>query len=574
MGIPFNSSETPMSRPNTDNSYNEKLNLDTTDSQTVASIQPPKSIEPAEFDLDVPTIEVISLPTEKIKPEHRSSVKEFFRQLIGITPGIIILLLTGIQLCWAVSEFDMAVYNKMYSDSIYKIGMIIVCGFYLGAMLGQLVGAILVVHLRKKFIYLVCAFLLIVSGELLKNCYVAPYHIIGRILLGLVHSIAQLTVITYASEATTKGIRIKLLSSLAFINMLSIWMGTGLAIGNTGFNEDLIENPENATIALEDREYVVDDLNIVSISGMVIMVIASIALILTPFITRESIPFLVRNKSNEIAYKEFVALAQISENDSSSVGEFEKWKNSILMHPQHSMHIFRKENFKSLMLLYHTRILSLLFNSIFVSVMFTRVLLFDEETNLKWFYNETMSYDIKEMEYSLDVLLGFKTIAFTCGVVLLLFGMKWKINRFCYKLAFVWGLSAFVIYVTYSCLDVMKFKPPVLVMAIFVYSIMTIYMIVPFKLDVLQYGQIAEIYDEENGNYKLWSLAFVGCLEHFLHILLLMTIFLFPSLGALLTDFGIFYISLWLLKNVPSDGAVCPLKNVFRKVTNLKYLKY
>ena len=79
-----------MSRPNTDNSYNEKLNLDATNSQSTDSIQPPKSIEPAEFDFrneDIPTIEVISLPAEKIKPKHRSSVKEFFQQLIGITPG-------------------------------------------------------------------------------------------------------------------------------------------------------------------------------------------------------------------------------------------------------------------------------------------------------------------------------------------------------------------------------------------------------------------------------------------------------------------------------------------------------
>lgn len=67
--------------------------------------------------------------------------------------GMIILLTTGMQLCWAVTEFDMAVYNKMYSDSIYKIGMIIVCGFYVGAFFGQVVGAIFVIHLKKKLIY-------------------------------------------------------------------------------------------------------------------------------------------------------------------------------------------------------------------------------------------------------------------------------------------------------------------------------------------------------------------------------------------------------------------------------------
>lgn len=423
---------------------------------------------------------------------------------------------------------------------------------------------------------LICAFLLIVSGELLKNCYAAPFHIMGRTLLGLVNSIAHMTVLTYASEATAKSVRIKLLSSVAFVNILSIWMGTAIAIGNTGFSDD--EHSTNATTELVGSdyvgEYVVDDLDIVSMSGMVVMILGIIALILTPFITRESIPFLVRGNNQAIAYKEFVALVQTNENHARSVGEFEYWKNSILMHPEQSMHIFRKENFKSLMLLCHTRILSLLFNSIFVSVMFTRLLLFDEETNIQWFYNETMSYGIKEFEYSLDVLLGFKMIGFVFGAILLLIGIKCNVDRFCYKLTFAWGLSAFIVYVTYSCMDAMKFKPPVLLMATFVYSIMAIYMIVPFKVDVLQYGQIAKIYDEQNDNYKIWSLAFVGCVEHFLHILLLMNVFLFPSLGALLTDFGIFYISLWLLRNAPSVRAVCPLKQAFRKVTNLKYFKH
>lgn len=412
------------------------------------------------------------------------------------------------------------------------------------------------------------AFLLIVSGECLKNCHELPFHITGRTLLGFVHSVTSLAVISYASEATTKKIRATLLGCVAVINTMAIWLATGLSIGinksHSNENSSAIKtHAKSGTDNLD--EYSIDDLEIVSFSGIIIMVVAILVLLTAPFITRETIPFLVRHRNDDKAHAEYLALTL---SDTDSPDNFENWKESILLQSKNNVNIFKTENSSALLWLFHTRLLSLFFNSIFMSVMFTRILLVDEETNIRWFYNETNTYDLSNMNYAIELLLITKIIAFVSGVILILIAIKIETDRFCFKLSFVWGLSAFIVYVTYSCLHYLMNKPPYRVMEIFIYFVLFIPMIISFKFDVLQYQQIAKIYQENNNNYKLWSLVFVGCAEQFIQILLLLNIFLFPTLGALLTDFGIFYISLWLLKKLSNGGAIHPVTEVFRKSTN------
>lgn len=406
---------------------------------------------------------------------------------------------------------------------------------------------------------LIGAFLLIVGGECLKNCYELPFHVTGRILLGFVHAITTLTVISYASEATTKKIRAMLLGCVALFNVMAIYLATGLAISINNFYQYDIEYDDGLD------EQTIDDLEIVSLSGIIIMAVAILALLSAPFITRESIPFMVRNRNDEKAHNEFLALRSSA---AESVIAFENWKEHILLHTKNCVNIFKSENSSSLLMLLHTRLLSLFFNSVFLSVMFTRVLVIDEEASTRLLHPYNRTYVQNDMNYAVELLLLTKLMGFICGLLLLLIAFKIKTDRFCFKLAFIWGLCAFIVYVSYSCLHYLMDKPPYRVTGIFVHIIFAVPWIIAFKFDVLQYQQVSEIYQETNNNYKLWSLVFVGCIEQFIQILLLLNIFLFPTLGALMTNFGIFYISLWLLKNRSNDGAIYPMHEVFRKTAN------
>lgn len=191
---------------------------------------------------------------------------------------------------------------------------------------------------------------MIISGECLKNCFDNIYHIPGRILLGCAHGIAHLAVISYASEATTNSIRTGLLSLIAVINGISTLFAVRLAreILNLDQYQNNISATETEDIPIVSNQTTIDIYVIISISGIIIAVMAFLALILAIFINRESIPFLIRKNKYDEAYDEYVILHS-SSNASNLRFEFEIWKNDILIDPRHCANIFHKDNTKLLL---------------------------------------------------------------------------------------------------------------------------------------------------------------------------------------------------------------------------------
>lgn len=391
-------------------------------------------------------------------------------------------------------------------------------------------------------------------------------------MLGCTFSITHLTVIAYASETTTRKVRTGLLGFVAYINAISILLASVLASVLPDFDEYQIEEaiPLQPHRVTDESELETDFLNaqsIITYSGIIIMVMAIVAMILAPFVTRESIPFLVRKQHYDIAYKEYVALRSSKDNTVNLRNDFENWKAYILLKQTHSVNIFRKENLEPLRLIISTRLLSLFFNSIVMSAVFIRLLDADDISVLT---NET--YDHYDQEFAIDFLVGCKTFHIMIGLSLVLISLKWKTDRFCYQLSFVCGLSVCILYVIYSCMDYLMNFPLQLIL-LFVFIVNIIYLMVPFKMEVMHFQHISEAYTENNNNYKIWSLVFVGCCENLIQIFLLLNIFLFISYGILLTGFGILYISFWLLKNMPKAGSIHPLENVFVKTKNWDYLR-
>lgn len=407
---------------------------------------------------------------------------------------------------------------------------------------------------------LIAATLLIISGECLKNCFEIIYHIPGRMLLGCAYAIAHIAVISYASEATTNSIRTGLLSSIAFVNAVSTMFTVALvqrilnldeykSVTNSSANETLNDTTE---YPIEINQTTVDVYVIVSFFGIVIMAAALLAIVLAVFINRESIPFLVCRTKYVQAYDEFLILHSSSKNVASNLlSDFEIWKNNILLQSECRKNILKTENVQSLQFLLSARLLNVLYNSIFMSIISIHHM--NLIVHQRYHDNGNHLYDHSNQEDVLNLLLTVKASAFIFGLILCLIGLKWNTDRYYFIISLMWSLGALLLYLAYSCFYHLLDHSPPAFMEYFVFYILLVYLMISFKIEMFYYQQISKIYHETNNNYKIWSLVFVECSAYFMHILLILNVFLLNSFSALVTDFGIIFISLWFVKEARRD---------------------
>lgn len=371
-------------------------------------------------------------------------------------------------------------------------------------------------------------------------------------LLGCVYAITHLAVIAYASEATTNGIRTGLLTLIAFIRGISTLFTITLVLKILDFDQykktenisanqtaDIFENP------IETDQITLDIYVIVSFCGIIIMAIAMFAIILAIFINRESIPYLVRKTKYVEAYDEFLAVHSSSKYMTSNRrGDFEIWKNNILLQPKHCANILMRENVQPLKMLFITRILSMLYSSILLTIISIHHL--NRIANQKT-YSQHM-YDHSNQEDVLNLLLTVKASTLVFGLILHLIGLKWNTDRYYFIASFMWSLGALFVYLAYSCFYHFLDDPPPPFMEYFVFYILIIYLLISFKFEIFYYQQISKIYHEFSNNYKIWSLVCAESSAYLMQILMVLFGFLLNSFSILVTDFGIIFISFWFVK--------------------------
>lgn len=394
----------------------------------------------------------------------------------------------------------------------------------------------------------------------------------GRALLGLTFSIAQLTIVIYASETSTKKIRIGLLSFIGYINAVAVLLVASMAYRLPQYL-DLNINEFNHTIQFnisvrDDDEYDDDGRALlIAYSGLTIIALAAVVLIATPFLVRESIPFFLRKRNYEAALKEYMWVRCTEKNGPNIRHDFETWKDCVLSAPPPQTTIFRKDNLDSLRLMCSTRLLSLFFNSVIITAIFIRLLNFDPEAD-----DGIFAYEYYNEQHAIRLLVGCKLFQIVIGLGLMVISMKWDIDRFCYKLSFVGGMCACIVYVFDSCLDYLIVLPGSLVSTVLL-VVICVFLMLPMRMDIFSYSQIAEAFPDSNA-HKVCTIAFVNCIEHLVHIFLMLQIFLFFSYAILLTGFGILYISYWLLKCAPKVIAVEPVESAVKKDRKWEFLKH
>lgn len=426
----------------------------------------------------------------------------------------------------------------------------------------------------------IAAFLLILSGECLKYTDYEDicFSLVGRVILGFTFSIAHLTVVIYASETTTKKIRIGLLSFIGYINAMAVLLIASLANRLPQYLDMNINDVDDSgqrnasTVAYDDGYSSYDDEGrslLIAYSGLIIIALAATVLVAAPFLVRESTPFLIRKRNDEAALKEYKWVRCTEKNGPNIRHDFEMWKDCVLAAPQAQANIFRKENLDSLRLMCSTRLLSLFFNSVIITAIFIRLLNYDTDA---FNTNGVFDYKYYNEEHAIELLVGCKFFQIMIGLVLMVISIKWNIDRFCYKLSFVCGMCACVVYVVDSCLDYLVSIPSGLV-TIVLQVVITAFLMLPMRMEIFSYSQIAEAFPDSNA-HKVWTIVFVNCIEHLIHIFLMLQIFLFFSYAILLTGFGILYLSYWLMKYAPKVIAVDPAELAAQKDKRWEFLKH
>lgn len=373
----------------------------------------------------------------------------------------------------------------------------------------------------------------------------------SRLITGLIFGLVEIALIVQAAESTTKKVRRWMLVIVtyagAMANMLSI-----LLFYYYDNRERITYTEENPTIF---------------IIAYIMIVIGIISLAFNFIFTTDTIPFHLNHGNETKAFKEMTILKTKHLSMLDIRYEYERIRfDTVQAQLEGNRSLGAGINYIPLTTMCCIRILNLLFNS----VPMTLLLIWDPETshiqkndNTETEQLETVTIETpKQMtEYyyisplmTLAILQGFRIV---CSLIVAIRQDKYYFNRFCYKLAFVTGLSLLmwflirVVLVHFSLLQTLFFFPiSILVMMGFTG--------LPIPLDIICLNQSADSYSRI---HNTWSLAAAIFIENLVHMALIiqMDIIFGVMFVYFINGIAMMYFSFWLLKNMPNVIAIQPI---------------
>ncbi|KAG4076838.1 hypothetical protein HA402_004440 [Bradysia odoriphaga] len=194
----------------------------------------------------------------------------------SVAGGILLLFVSGMHTGWGIWRIQL---TEPWTFNSFDVGLFqfLFMSWFVFAVVGSVVGAVLVTRLTKKSIYYVGGALLVPSSIIfiaLSKEYRAI--IAARCVAGLAHGIVYNATITHATENVVKDIRGMLLSSINCV------MFSGVFVSST-------------LVAIVASDYTAD---MTSVFGVIALAVTVLAIVFTIFLTYESVPFLLR-RGNE-----------------------------------------------------------------------------------------------------------------------------------------------------------------------------------------------------------------------------------------------------------------------------------
>lgn len=167
----------------------------------------------------------------------------------------------------------------------------------------------------------------------------------GRTIAGFSHGIVYITTITHAAENVIKEIRGRVLSVINYMVVTSIFASTAITSSISSDHVDIADM-------------------YIGISSITFVLLG---LIFTPFLTYESIPFLLKKGLDQEALKTMMKLRNETFETWTIRNDFQEIKQMISTEEYRSYSIISTRNMKPLVLMLGTRVLSFLTNNIILN---------------------------------------------------------------------------------------------------------------------------------------------------------------------------------------------------------------
>lgn len=359
-----------------------------------------------------------------------------------------------------------------------------------------------------------------------------PALLAGRVLAGICGGVVFLTLLIHAAENAVKELRGFIICSIGLLRAISTFLASLLFI-IPYYNPRPITDPNNATEII----HVTFDVDL--LLGIVTFVYAIIALLMIPYLTYESVPFLIQQGRERKALENLIKLRRETTDTWPIRNDFDELRLMVVEDyrtPGISRNILSNGNWRVLITIFAIRLLILLASNLtfqLIATIFVKIVL--------------KSYD-HGLQYAMMILLGTR-VGF--GIFPMFLCDRLGRKYFLFVSGILCGsfliVLAILLYIDdYEIIELISWIPAMLFLCMYVFA--------SAGIDVIGNVYTAEAFPLAK---KAWSIGFLLVLEHILQCVFLVWIimveFNYECMMAfiLFSGIGILLISIWLQYALP-----------------------
>ncbi|KAG4072894.1 hypothetical protein HA402_002637 [Bradysia odoriphaga] len=272
------------------------------------------------------------------------------RQASSVSGGLLLMINSGLHVGWGVWRID---FEGRWTWSVnLSLFIFVIMAWSVGAFIGGFLGSILTPILRKDVIYYLSGATMIVGNVLIITLEEYAEGVsAGRIVMGLAHGMAYVTLITHAGENAARDMRATILSIVNCMLYTGIFVSVVIA-GTYRFDFWEYSGPMSA-----DR-----------IVGLVGVGLGLASICLTMLLTIESVAFLLHQNIVQNAMPNLKRLRGTTHETSAVSHEMEELTLMVAQDKRDNWNIFMDGNGRPLVLLILMRLMVAVTNNFLINV--------------------------------------------------------------------------------------------------------------------------------------------------------------------------------------------------------------
>lgn len=303
--------------------------------------------------------------------------------------------------------------------------------------------------------------------------------LLGRFLAGFTYGLTYLTVTIHAAENTVNCIRGVILRGVGYVLSFALFVA-GFTTNGT------VENDIYSEIYM----------------GCINLFYSILALILIPFVTIESVPYLFQhnrnhfpNEQEKLVVETMIKLRNERSETAKIRYDFDEMKRQVNEDECLNRNIFNRDNIRALFVITGVRVLSVCAKNLPLTVL------------VMGFSNSLVNPE----NYSLYTLLLLLTFRFVFGMLAMFFIDKFEWKRYLYIFTILSGCYLLVLCFIAIAIDVNMFALNYIGCGVIVFFIFG-----SMGIDCISHVQTSEAFSYAT---KPWSICFATSVEHIVHML-------------------------------------------------------